>query len=104
MPDDPSWDKILDYQRGVMTLLVVLGFTALAVIIWLGYAVLWRARAETIGTPYPNRGLNQSRRPRLATLAGVTSLAAAISTSLPRETRLHPPQPGFSCPHALTSG
>ena len=40
MPDDPSWDKILDYERGVITLLVVLGFTALAVIIWLGYAVL----------------------------------------------------------------
>jgi len=26
------------------------------------------------------RGLNRSRQPRLATLAGVTSLAAAIST------------------------
>ena len=31
---------LTDFQRGVMTLLVVLGFTALAVIIWLVYAVL----------------------------------------------------------------
>jgi hypothetical protein len=32
--------------------------------------------------------LNLSRQQRLATLAGVTSLAATISTSLLRETRL----------------
>jgi hypothetical protein len=37
--DDRAW-KILDYERGVMTLLVVLSLAALAVIIWLAYAVL----------------------------------------------------------------
>jgi hypothetical protein len=41
------------------------------------------------------RGLNQCRQPSLATLAGVTSLAAGISTSLLRKPGLHPPQPGF---------
>jgi hypothetical protein len=38
--DDRAWNKILDYERGVMTLLVVLSLAALAVIIWLAYAVL----------------------------------------------------------------
>ena len=41
------------------------------------------------------RGLNQCRQPRLATLAGVTSLAAGISTSLLRETRLASTAAGF---------
>ena len=40
-------------------------------------------------------GLNHCRQPRLATLAGVTSLAAGISTSLLRETRLVPTAAGF---------
>ena len=38
--DDRAWNKILDYERGVMALLVVLSLAALAVIIWLAYAVL----------------------------------------------------------------
>ena len=58
---------------------------------------IWKA--TTKGLAHRNtrsyRGLNQCRQLRLATLAGVTSLAAAISTSLLREPRLASTAAGF---------
>src|SRR5258705_8607546 len=42
------------------------------------------ASAPHPGTPDPYRELNQCRQPRLATLAGVTSLATAISLTAER--------------------
>ena len=58
---------------------------------WLVFALI-----DPPPTKHPILSLvGSSRQPRLATLAGVTSLAAGISTSLLRETRLASTAAGF---------